>query len=135
MARFILEREPLTAADHALAAQRYAELVAQGLAVDDVWADALRQQIYLGDEGFVQRMLARASEHNQRSSDIPKPQRAQPRSLADWLAAIPDRGAALRAAHIESGMPMSELARELKLSVGRISQLIKKAGAKEDKDL
>ena len=134
MARFILQREAVTAADQALAAQRHTELIAQG-PPEELWADALRQQVYLGDEDFVQRMLARASASNQRSADIPKPQRAQPRSLADWLAEIPARGAALRAAHIESGIPMSELARELNLSVGRISQLIKKAEALNKEDL
>lgn len=46
----------------------------------------------------------------------------------------PDRGAALRAAHIELGTPMTELARELKLSVGRVSQLIKRAGAFKEED-
>ncbi|MFO1250403.1 MAG: transposase [Inhella sp.] len=133
MARFILQREPLTAVDHALAAKRYSDLIEQS-PPEELWADALRQQIYLGGEDFVQRMLAGVSESNQRSADIPKPQRAKPRGLADWLSEIPDRGAALRAAHIESGIPMSELARELNLSVGRISQLIKKANAAKKED-
>jgi len=37
--------------------------------------------------------------------------------------------AALNSTNVESGISMSELARELKLSVGRISQLIKRAEA------
>lgn len=81
LARFNLEREPGSAADHAWAAQRYGEWVVQS-PPEALWSDALRQQVYQGDEGFVQSMLARASERNQHSSDIPKPQRARPRSLA-----------------------------------------------------
>ena len=133
MARFILEREPESPDDHAMAAMRYAELVEQH-PPEEIWTDALRQQIYLGSPDFVERMQARANAQAQQSSEIPKPQRAKPKQLTDWLAEIPDRGTALRAAYFESGIPMSELARELNLFVGRISQLIKKAGAamKED---
>ena len=110
------------------------EYIAEQRLVAGLWTGALRQQIFMGNPDFVERMQARANAQAQQSSEIPKPQRAKPKQMTDWLAEIPDRSAALRAAYFESGIPMSELARELNLSVGRISQLIKKAGAamKED---
>ena len=57
-------------------------------------------------------------------------QRAKPKTLTQWLAICPSREAALRAAHIESAISMSDLAREMGISVSRVSQLIKKAEVK-----
>jgi putative transposase len=52
---YLLQRPAATAADHRRAAQRYAELVAAGHG-EALWDEGLRQQIYLGDETFVDRM-------------------------------------------------------------------------------
>jgi REP element-mobilizing transposase RayT len=137
VAAFVLEREPLTARDHLTAARRYAKLVAQsGLEqCDSFWTNALRQQIYLGDQAFIERIQARVDEANlsrgrrssHRRSEVPSPQRSKPRSLQYWLRTQATRGDALRAAHVESGITMTALAQELGLSVGRVSQLIKVA--------
>ncbi len=53
------------------AADRYAQLVAS---VPDAsrWDSALRQQIYRGDEAFVERMQALAESRNSADIDIPK---------------------------------------------------------------
>ena len=85
MARFILEREPESPDDHAMAAMRYSELVEQH-PPEEIWTGALRQQIFMGSPDFVERMQARANAQAQQSSEIPKPQRAKPKQLTDWMA-------------------------------------------------
>ena len=46
-------------------------------------------------------------------------------SLAQWLQASSSRGEALYRAHVESGLTMTAMALELKLSVSIVSQLVK----------
>ena len=118
------------AADRRRAADRYARLVAS---VPDakLWDSALRQQIYLGDEDFVERMQALAQPRNSIDPDIPKLQRRKARSLAQWLASCENREEALYRAHTQSALSMSAIARELGLSVSRVSRLIARVdGAK-----
>lgn len=132
VARFLLQTgsAPATAVGWNDVASRYARLVDAGQdhpAADTLWQDGLRQQIYLGDADFVLRMQSRAASSASQAPAIPRSQRARPLGLAHWLQVMPSREAALRAAHVESGISMSALARELSLTVGRVSQLIKRA--------
>ncbi|WIV97163.1 REP-associated tyrosine transposase [Kinneretia aquatilis] len=123
----LLGREPRSDQERALAASRYAELVEAARDLR-LWEEGLRQQIYLGDEAFVERTLA---EHERRpatskASDIPRQQRSEPKSLQQWQHDYPDRAEALWMAHTRSGIKMTALAAELGLSVARVSQLIRK---------
>jgi hypothetical protein len=120
---YLLGRPPATVADRHRAAKRYAEFVASG-AGDKLWDTALRQQIFLGDEGFVDRMQALATPGNSTDRDIPKAQRRKLRSLAQWLERCTTREEALYRAHTEGALSMSAMARELGLSVSRVSRLI-----------
>lgn len=127
---YLLGRQAGSAADTRRAADRYARLVAS---VPDasLWDSALRQQIYLGDEGFVERMQALAEPRNSTDLDIPKVQRQKVRTLAQWLASCEHREEALYQAHTVSAISMTAIARELGLSVSRVSRLIARAeGAK-----
>ena len=54
----------------------------------------------------------------------PKTQRKSPCILKDCLKRFPDRADALRMAYRECGITMTDLARELGLSVSRVSRLI-----------
>jgi hypothetical protein len=109
------------------AEQLYRELVAAGRD-HALWDESLNRQIYLGSDNFVARMQALAEPASTSHPDIPKPQRSAPRSLADWLAETPNhRELALRNAHVQSGISMTSIARELGLSVARVSQLISQA--------
>jgi hypothetical protein len=45
------------------------------------WDSALRQQIYMGDEGFVERVQALAEPSRTRAREIPKAQRGKGLSL------------------------------------------------------
>ena len=119
----LLGRAPATAVDRRRAASRYARLVA---AAHDVrlWDEALRQQIYLGDKSFVERMQKIAAPQRTAARDIPKAQRRTMHSLAQWLSNCASREEALYRAHAESGLTMSAIAKELGLSVSRVSRLI-----------
>ena len=120
----LLGREVLNARSRQRAILRYAELVVEGLDVR-LWEESLRQQIFLGDDAFVKKMLSVADPKRLSSTEVPVAQRSGPWSLAQWLAASPTREVALLRAHVDSGMSVSAIARELKLSVSRVSRLIK----------
>jgi putative transposase len=122
----LLGRPSRSAADTRRAADRYARLVAS---VPDasLWDSALRQQIYLGDEGFVERMQALAEPRNSTDLDIPKVQRKKVRTLAQWLTSCENREEALYQAHTAGAISMTAIARELGLSVSRVSRLIARA--------
>ena len=73
-------------------------------------------------------MQALASATQTRASDIPCAQRLPALSLSQCLERCGGhRARALRMAHVEGGLSMSALAREIGLSVSRVSRLI--AGA------
>jgi putative transposase len=122
----LLGRPAQGAADLRRAAQRYATLVAEGRHVD-LWGHALRQQIYLGDAQFVERMQALVAPLRRQSVEVPRRQRRAAVTLAALLADDVPRGEALRRAHVDGGATMTALARELGLSVSRVSRLIAKA--------
>lgn len=123
---FMLGRSPRGTADRIRAARAYAEAVRSAPSTS-LWDEGLQQQIYLGDDAFVQRMQAKAPAQLQGCADIPIAQRASPRTLQQWLQICPDRASALRAAHVHSGLRMSAIAAELGLSASRVSRLIGRA--------
>jgi putative transposase len=119
----MLGRDALTAADVNEAQGRYARWVAAGLAVR-LWDDALNQQVFLGDDAFVQRMQALMAPAMAAAAAIPRRQRRSPKSLSDWLKELGDRDEALWQAHTQSGLSMTALAGELGISVSRVSQIL-----------
>ena len=82
--RFILGREATTAHDHREAATRYAEWVADAPDAR-LWDEGLRQQVFLGDAAFVERMQALVDRAVSDDSNIPKTQRVSIRTMADWI--------------------------------------------------
>lgn len=125
---YLLGQEVSTDEQARRAGQAYANLVAAGRNVA-LWPDHLRQQMYLGDEAFVFRMQALASDRAVSDKEIPKAQRASPRTLQDWLATMPNRDEAIAAAHRYSHMSLSDIARSLDLSVSRVSRIVARKGA------
>ncbi|MET0518112.1 MAG: transposase [Burkholderiaceae bacterium] len=133
---FVLGRPVRTAADRRRAAERYARLVGTEPELD-LWAGHLRQQIFLGDEAFVARMLNAAGAGaaagagsgigmSARGGKAGRAPRA-PRPASgwnDWLRGSESREQALYRAHTEGGLSMTALAGALELSVSRISRLI-----------
>jgi REP element-mobilizing transposase RayT len=133
---YLLARAPITAADRRRAARLYADVVEQPAQDDDAafWANHLRQQIFLGDEAFAQRMQAKAAPSQRSARDVPRAQRrsvvadspaARKRAWKQFLAgADGDRSAALLAAYRDGGMTMTALATLAGVSVSRVSRLI-----------
>ena len=123
---YLLGHPARSTADRRRAANRYARLVAS-VPDANLWDSALRQQIYLGDEAFVERMQALAEPRNSTDDDIPKIQRRKSRTLAQWMESCENREEALYNAYTQSAMTMSAIARELGLSISRVSRLIARA--------
>jgi REP element-mobilizing transposase RayT len=106
------------------AARKYAELIGQPLD-GPIWSGGLRQQIYLGDEGFVQRMQGQAEKRQLQAPAVPRAQRATWKTWSQWLAESPSREQALLKAYRMGGMTMTELAAQAGLSITHVSRLIK----------
>lgn len=104
----------------------YAERVAAEHA-QPLWATGLRQQMYLGDEAFVQRMQAQAETQRLGATEVPRAQRAAPQPLSHWLAMCTTREEALRRGHRDSGLSMTAMARQLRITPARVSQLVARA--------
>lgn len=119
----LLQREPKGAADRRRAAALYARLVADE-SVPSPWAGGLQHQVFLGDDKFVSRMLAKAAPARKRSKEVPRAQRTLPTTLAAFLRAHQDRDLALHAAYKRGGMTMTQLAAESGLSISRVSRVI-----------
>lgn len=110
----LLNRPAVTAAQHRLAGDRYARLVASEPGLQ-LRPGRLRDQIFLGDAEFARRMRAAAV----------APRRVARVSWAEWMRRAGGiREQALWLAHTEGGVAMTDLATQLGLSVSRISRLI-----------
>ncbi len=125
---YLLGREARDAADARRAARLYVALVVAGRDVK-LWDTALRQQMYLGDETFVQRMQALADPARQRSTEVPRAQRRAVVTLGALLAEGLPREQAMLRAYVEGGMTMTAMAQQLGLSVSRVSRIVASAEA------
>ncbi len=120
---YLLGRDVATSRDVKRAALRYERLVEQGKDVN-LWDDALKQQIYLGDETFVVRMQALLEPERVRSAEVPRTQRrSKPDSVQAYLKAYERNEAMMRACR-EGGHTLSAIAKEVGLSVSRVSRII-----------
>ena len=96
------------------------------------WLDRAAVWGYLlGDEAFVLRMQALASDRAVSDKEIPKAQRASPKTLQDWLNEMPSREEAIVAAYRHSQLSLSAIAQALGLSVSRVSRIV--AGARDSR--
>jgi len=127
---YLLGHEPRSAADVRRAASRYCALVVAGRDVR-LWDQALRQQIYLGDSSFVDRMQVLADSARTQATEVPRAQRREMVSYQQCLAEGDSREQALLRAHREGCVTMTALALELGLSVSRVSRLVARAEADE----
>lgn len=115
---YLLGRPASSAADHRTAGARYARLVASDPGLQ-LWPGRLRQQIFLGDAAFAERMRAAAAASRRPAARV---------GYAEWLRRAGGiREQALWLAHTEGGVSMTALAAQLGLSVSRISRLIASA--------
>jgi putative transposase len=114
--------------DRVAAAHQYATLVNERNARDaSFWASGLRQQVYLGDEAFVQRMLGQATSEQRAVAEVPKAQRSVPQEkkpLQHYMQREKNLPEALAAAYREGGITMSAMGKEVGLSVPTVSRWI-----------
>ena len=107
-----------------LAQERYTQFVLQGIKAKSPW-DNLKGQVFLGDEGFVQRMQAHLDPHND-TVQIP---RAQRRPIAPSLDAITkqaaDRNAAILAAYATGAYSYQQLADYFGLHFTMVGQIVR----------
>lgn len=120
---YLLGRDVANGRDAKRAAQRYEKLVEQGKDVR-LWDAALRQQIYLGDDSFIQRMQSLLEPVRARAVDVPRRQRrTRPDSIQGYLKSY-ERDEAIVKACREGGYTLSAIAREVGLSVSRVSRIV-----------
>jgi hypothetical protein len=98
---YLLGEDVRNAQDRQQAAGRYAALVDSSPDLQ-IWAEGLRQQIFLGDEDFVLHMQALMAAPHATDKNIPKPQRLLPhKPLPAWLEQAASREAGLFKAHTQ----------------------------------
>jgi putative transposase len=122
---YLLGRPVGNQADRELAARTYVDLV-NSLRDGEptIWRDNLRGQVFLGDDAFVNKMLTLAAPLQRVAVDVPKVQRKSSRSLQQCLAQAGSREQGIYEAYRDSGITMSAIAREMGLSLSRVSRLI-----------
>lgn len=140
----LLGRPPRSRADQREAARRYAQHVdtlepapgEQGATRGGagLWSSTLRQQVFMGDDDFVQRMQQRMALGHGQAAEIPRAQRRTPPAEALTLSpgqpAGPERDQAIWQAYRTQGMTMTAIARVSGLSVSRVSRVIARREAK-----
>lgn len=113
------------AQQRSLACQRYRQFVLDGIGKAGPWSD-LRQQVYLGDDQFVERMQARMSVTGDELS-IPKLQRRAPApSLTEIAGAYPNRNDAIVAAYDTGAYSYREIAAYYGLHLGTVGRIVRK---------
>ncbi len=110
----------LFSADRGAARRAYARFVAAGSEAASV---KVRQQLYVGDDDFVERMARRAGPV---SSEVPRCQRAW-KSLDRYARDAGDRDAAIQAAYASGAYTLKEIAVYFGLHYATVSRIARKA--------
>ena len=108
------------------ARRRYVQFVAEGVGKETVWSE-LRQQIYLGNEKFVQRMQRKAALQGDELT-VPRAQRRAPTpSLAAVEKKCRDRNSAIVAAYDTGVYSYREIAEYFGLHLATIGRIVRTA--------
>ena len=109
------------------AMQAYATFVAEGVRAAPLW-NGLQGQVFLGDAGFVQRMLAKGGQAP--ALAVPQAQRrAPPEPLADIAARHPGRDAAIAAAHATGHYSYTAIAAHFGVHFSTVGRVVRRAKA------
>lgn len=110
-----------------VARKRYAEFVQAGIGQRSPWP-ALKGQVLLGSEAFVQKMAPQLKA-SELVAEIPKRQRRLSRPTLKKMLAGCDtkalRDQAMTRAHLEHGYTLAEIGREAKLHYATVSRIVK----------
>ena len=108
-----------------LAQERYRKFIADGKNQPSPW-QRLRNQVYLGNEAFVEEMQARI-ENEKALSEIPKSQRRpMAKSLIEYEQQMPTRNEAIVEAYASGGYTLAELGTHFGLHYSTVSGIIKR---------
>ena len=109
-----------------VAVEKYKQFVADGKNQPSPW-QALKNQVYLGDDQFVEDMQDRiADEEN--LAEVPSAQRrSRPQPLEDYKTTSNSRDDAIVAAYWSGGYSMKEIGEHYGLHYSRVSRIVKKA--------
>ncbi|MEP6899278.1 MAG: transposase [Rhodanobacter sp.] len=116
----VSEALALFAPDRGVARRAFARFVAAGVAVS---LPENKQQLYLGDDDFAERMAARAKTS---SPEVPRTQRAQ-RSLAHYERTSADRDSAIRAAYASGAYTLKAIGEHFDLHYATVSRIARTA--------
>jgi len=115
----------LFGARRGVARKRYQKFVAEGTGKGSIWSD-VRQQIFLGDETFVERMQRQARVQGDELS-IPKAQRRAPAPSLEVIAGKHnDRDAAIAAAYATGAYSYREIAEYFGIHLATVGRIIRK---------
>jgi hypothetical protein len=101
--------------------------VAEGAGAPDL-ESAVRHQLYLGDDAFVERM-GRKSARASASPEVPRRQRAV-KSLAAYARQAADRDAAIAAAWASGAYTQPEIGAHFGLHYSTVSRIARRADAR-----
>jgi len=106
----------------------YKTFVSEGKNLPSPWA-ALKNQVYLGDEGFVEKLQGKI-EKDRDLSEVPLAQRRMvAKSLQEYEQLAVTRDEAIVTAYASGGYSMKEVGEYFGLHYSRISRLLKEAKA------
>lgn len=106
------------------AIERYKQFIAEGKGQPSPW-EALRNQVYLGSDQFVDKMQSLIG-GNKELSEIPRSQRRPlPKTLHDYAIASQDRNSAITHAYRSGGYTLKEIGGYFGLHYSTVSGIIK----------
>lgn len=106
---------------------KYKDFVREGVGLPRVWG-GLKQQIYLGDDQFVERMQKHLEE-TLKLKEVPRAQHRPPaKPLAYYLARHKSLDAAMVAAYATGDYTMHEIAEHFNVHYSTVSRAIINAG-------
>lgn len=106
------------------AQERYVEFVRDGKGQPSIWAK-LRNQIYLGDDEFVEDMQCKLKP-KQSLKDIPKKQKQAPKkALIEFEQRYTDRDTAMAVAYLSGHYTLSEVGEHFGVSYATVSRAVK----------
>jgi hypothetical protein len=100
----------------------YRQFVSEGRGQGSPWRD-LKQQIYLGDVRFVERMQGRL-EDTTSLDEVPRTQRRAPAKTLDHYARTHDRDAAITAAYLDGAYTMKAIGDHFGLHYSMVSRIV-----------
>jgi len=115
----VAETLVLFSEDRGVARRAFARFVAEGA---DVLLPENKQQLFLGDDDFAQRMMARVKTP---SREVPRKQRTQ-KSLAQYERTADDRDSAIRAAYASGAYTLKSIGEHFRLHYATVSRIARK---------